>query len=110
MSMMVISTPNGITASKRLNKLADFLDKKGRNLEYGFDIGYDGMYEMQIAFKNNPKHYVVLRERAGNIIDLFGYKSAQDPKESIRLGYKFNVPNPMLTSDIEKRLRVLASK
>lgn len=77
MNYAVINTPNGIKGSKTLNDLASKLKKKyskSPNIKIGFDMGFDGVWELIIQ-NTKTDNAMVLKpsNRAKDATEVFGY-------------------------------------
>ena len=77
MNYVVINTPNGIKGSKTLNDLASKLTKKyskSPNIKIGFDMGFDGVWELIIE-NTKTDNAMVLKpsNRAKDATEVFGY-------------------------------------
>lgn len=64
MTITNVKLPNGLVASKMLNKFADYLDTKiqHEDLTKGFSVGFDGVWEYSISINNKG---LVLKEKGG---------------------------------------------
>jgi len=77
MNYLVFDTPNGLKANKNLNNLSAKLQKrysKSVNIKIGFEIGFDGIWELVIKNIKTDKA-IVLKEsnRAKAATEVFGY-------------------------------------
>jgi hypothetical protein len=57
-----IQTPNGIVANKTLNNVAAQLKKKyktSKNLKFGFDMGFDGVWELVVQNTKTDRAVVI---------------------------------------------------
>ena len=77
MNFVVINTPNGIKQNKTLNDLCSKLKKKyskSPNIKIGFDMGFDGEWELIIENKKTDSAMVLkASKRASNATEVFGY-------------------------------------
>jgi hypothetical protein len=77
MDYLVINTPNGIKGSKTLNDLASKLKKKyskSPNIQIGFDMGFDGVWELIIQNTKTDMAMVLKpSNRAKDATEVFGY-------------------------------------
>ena len=87
MDFIVINTPKGIKGSETLNQLCSKLKKKyskSPNIKIGFDMGFDGVWELIIE-NTKTDTAIVLKpsNRAKDATEVFGYFTSfsSQPKE-----------------------------
>ena len=72
-----IKTPNGIVANKTLNNVAAQLEKKyktSKNLKFGFDMGFDGVWEFVVQNTKTDRAIVIKQNpTSSNIQTAFVY-------------------------------------
>jgi hypothetical protein len=112
MYYVTINTPNGIKGSKELNELADKLRKKyknSKNIKIGFDMGFDGVWELVIENTNNDTALVLKpSNRAPKAMEVFVYLTSfsTQPKEDELIC----VWNKDLLINIPKIISVISKK
>jgi len=95
-----ISTPNGIKSNKTLNAVAAKLEKKyktSKNLKFGFDMGFDGVWEFVI---NNTKtdRAVVVKQHPNNSNIQAAFIYATSFKNQLSEDARYDVKNKEVIS------------